>query len=238
MSGRRGTREGPLTQPGCSRARILAGLHLRAASRVPRQGLLSPDPTLRLPMGAAGQLLDSLWPLPKCPLRPNLVVATWLCKKRLGNGDPRSGVPGRGQVWKQTVPGRVRWARAGNEHLSLESWYTSWLFSVPLPTLLVLTDQELVPCFSEFRFSEIAVNRTLCLKRTDPGLHRGIPPLQFASWKTILTHYSPFSKAKGLHWGLAEALGGSGLRTLQTLYPTQASENAPGAYQPRMGGEG
>lgn len=160
MSGRRGTREGPLTQPGCSRARILAGLHLRAASRVPRQRLLSPDPTLRLPMGAAGQLLDSLWPLPKCPLRPNLVVATWLCKKLLGNGDPRSGVPGRGQVWKQTVPGRVWWARAGNEHLSLESWYTSWLFSVPLPTLLVLTDQELVPCFSEFRFSEIAVNRT------------------------------------------------------------------------------
>lgn len=84
MSGRRGTREGPLTQPGCSRARILAGLHLRAASRVPRQRLLSPDPTLRLPMGAAGQLLDSLWPLPKCPLRPNLVVATWLCKKLLG----------------------------------------------------------------------------------------------------------------------------------------------------------
>lgn len=65
MLGRRGAREGPLTQPGCSRARILTGLRLRAASRVPRQGLLSSDPTLRLPMGAAGQLLDSLWPLPK-----------------------------------------------------------------------------------------------------------------------------------------------------------------------------
>lgn len=65
MSGRRGAREGPLTQPGCSRARILTRLRLQAASRVPRQGLLSPDPTLRLPMGTTDQFLDSLWPLPK-----------------------------------------------------------------------------------------------------------------------------------------------------------------------------
>lgn len=72
----------------------------------------------------------------------------------------RSGVPGRARCGKQTVAGRRRWARAGNEHQSLESWYTSWLFPVPLSTLLVLTDQELVPCFLEFRFSEIAVNRT------------------------------------------------------------------------------
>lgn len=136
MSGRRGAREGPLTQPGCSCARILTGLGLRAASRIPRQGLLSPDPTLRLPMGAAGQLLDSLWPLPKRPLRPNLVVATWLCKKRLGNGDQRDlKSQEEARCGKQTVAGRRRWARAGNEHQSLEPWYTSWLFFCATPHL-------------------------------------------------------------------------------------------------------
>lgn len=78
MSERRGAREGPLTQPGCSSTHILSGLRLRAASasRVPQQMPLFLAPTLRLPMGAADQLLDSLWSLPKCPLRPNLVVAS------------------------------------------------------------------------------------------------------------------------------------------------------------------
>lgn len=71
------------------------------------------------------------------------------------------------------MAGRIRWARAGNEHLSLEPWYTSWLFSVPLPTLLVLTDQELVPCFLEFRFSEIAVNRTRVSNGLTPDSNAG-----------------------------------------------------------------
>lgn len=44
MSGKRCAREGPLTQPGCSCARILTSLGLRAASRVPRQGLLPQTP--------------------------------------------------------------------------------------------------------------------------------------------------------------------------------------------------
>lgn len=161
MSGRRGAREGPLTQPGCSCACILAGLRLRAAStsRVPRLVLLSPAPTLRLPMGAAGQLLDSLWPLPKCPLRPNLVVASWLCKKRLGDGDPRPGVPGRGQVWEADGD-RACLVGSGKERTS-ELGVVAHLLAFPVALLtLVPAGQESVPCFFEFRFSEIAVNRT------------------------------------------------------------------------------
>lgn len=204
MSGRRGAREGPLTQPGCSRARILAGLRLRATStsRVPRLVLLSPAPTLRLPMGAAGQLLDSLWPLPKCPLRPNLVVASWLCKKRLGDGDPRPGVPGRGQVWEADGD-RACLVGSGRERTS-ELGVVAHLLAFPVALVtLVLAGQESVPCFFEFRFSEIAVNRTRVsngpTRASTAGFHSSILLLGNLSSHTLL----PSLRRKGGTWGLA-----------------------------------
>lgn len=159
-------------------------------------GALSPAPTLRLPMGAAGQLLDSLWPLPKCPLRPNLVVASWLCKKRLGDGDPRPGVPGRGQVWEADGD-RARSVGSGRERTSELGVVAHPLaFPVALPTL-VLTGQELVPSFLEFRCSEIAVNRTRVAngptRASTAGFHSSILHLGKLSSHTLL----PSPRRKG-----------------------------------------
>lgn len=102
---------------------------------------------------------------------------------------------------------------AGNEHLSLESWYTSWLFSMPLPTLLVLTDQELVACFLEFRFFEIAVNRN--------RVSNGLTPASTAGFHFYNSHLGKLSS----HTALA-SLRRKGY-TGDSLRPWEAPGSAP-----------
>lgn len=63
VSGRRGAREGPLTQPGCSRARILSGLRLRAAFAGSSAGASLPRPHSSPPDGCR-------WPAPGFVVAP------------------------------------------------------------------------------------------------------------------------------------------------------------------------
>lgn len=75
-------------------------------------------------------------------------------------------------------------------------------FPVALFTL-VLAGQESVPCFFEFRFSEIAVNRTRVSKgptrASTAGFHSSILHLGNLSSHTLL----PSLRRKGGTWGLA-----------------------------------
>lgn len=137
---------------------------------LPRRCLFPHPPLFCLPMGPACGLPDSLCPPPKRPGRPDLVVASWMRREAAGERRWRLEGPGRGQVW-EAVAGRVGWARAGNHR------------SGPVPPGLFRRTpssfrerQQSVPCFPEFRFSQIRVKQTLGSTRTtQAGVRLGLP---------------------------------------------------------------
>lgn len=101
-------------------------------------------------------------------------------------------------------------------------------FPVALPTLLVLTGQELVPFFLEFRFSEIAVNRTMFQTDQLGSLPRDSTPSICISESYPYTLPS-FSKAKGQHTGGSlRPWVAPGSASHRHFTPTKAPENAPG----------